>query len=361
MGTASSDLVLGSLYELIDRLEDGARLPTVRALMKSFRVSQPAVQGAFERLQAEGLVRSQVGRGSYVVKQAGRAAARGGPSSLLILSNASMNERCVLVQNRIIAGMAGHGGKVVQMSYHDTEHLLELLGPVPRFDAAILQSHYESIPVRLLNMLKTKSRALVVDGHSIAGLDIDRVGTDWVEAMELALEHLIGNGHRRIGLVTTDTSAQPILATRRAFGRLARFRGAAGLETTTVVLEGVKHPTQSIGDKLERALAGLGGGAGRLPFTAALILGISDGIGVLQCVERLGLEMPGDLAVCLLGHRDVPTEHFGILTMAGSTHAEAADLLIDTLRRRLEAPDQPPQIAFLESGLAARRSTEAPH
>lgn len=357
---ATSDQVLDSLYARIDRAEDGARLPTVRELMRSFRVSQAAVQEAFDRLRAEGLVDSRVGRGSYVVKASTAAASRRSSlDSLLILSNASMNERCVLVQNRIVSEMAQHGGKVVQMSYHDTDHLLELLASTPRFDAAILQSHYESIPVRLLGLLKAKTRALVVDGHSIAGLDIDRVGTDWEEALDLALGHLAGLGHHRVALISTDVIAQPILGARRAFARLARGRGLAAADARTVLLAGVKHPTVSIDAKLEAALAPLRRN-GHLPFTAAVILGVSDGIGLRQCLDRLDVGVPEDLSVYMLGHRDVPSEHFGILTMAGSSHVEAADQLTAVLRRRLADPDLPPQIVHLGTAEALRRSTAAP-
>ena len=173
---AASESVLSHLRDLIDQLEDGARLPTVRDLMKRLGVSQGAVQGALSRLRHDGLVSAHVGRGTYVVKSGSsetpdrqtKVAApsrRNALDSLLILSNASMNERCILVQNQIIANVTAEGGKVVQMSYHDTDHLLRMLESVPDFAAAILQSHYERIPVRLLNLLQAKTRALVLDGH----------------------------------------------------------------------------------------------------------------------------------------------------------------------------------------------------
>ena len=188
---SSSDLVLRSLYDLVDGLEDGARLPTVRELMRTFHVSQAAVQRAFGALAAEGLVTSQVGRGTFVTRAGGTAQGAPGRAdraldSLLILSNASMNQRCVLVQNHIVEEMAAGGSKVVQMSYHNTGHLLDILGSLPRFDAAILQSHYENIPVRLLQLLQEKATALTVDGHTLSGVDIDRVGTDWEDALLVA-------------------------------------------------------------------------------------------------------------------------------------------------------------------------------
>jgi DNA-binding LacI/PurR family transcriptional regulator len=265
-----------------------------------------------------------------------------------------MNERCVLVQERIVAGMSAHGGKVVQMSYHDTEHLLDLLASAPRFDAAILQSHFESIPVRLLGLLKAKTRALVVDGHSIAGLDIDRVGTDWEEALDMALARLVGLGHRRVALVSIDASAQPVLSARRAFPRLARLHGLAAEDVRTLPLAGLQHPSQRLGDRLDRALTPLR--AHGLPFSAAVLLGVSDGAGIRESLDRLGLRAPQDLSVVLLGHRDVPSEHAGLLTVAGSASAEAADQLAAVLSRRLAAPGAPPEVVYLETAEVVRAS-----
>lgn len=364
MRTAPSNVVLNALYELIARLENGARLPTVRELMKNFRVSQATVQDAIGRLREEGLLISQVGRGTYVVKGESSDAGRSDTKepaerldSLLILSNASMNERCALVQNYIVEEMSRSGSKVVQMSYHHTGHLLEILSSIPSFDAVILQSHYENIPIRLLHLLQEKTLALVVDGHTVSGVDIDRIGTDWEEALEVALQHLSELGHKSIGLVSMNTMAQPILSARRAFTRIGARRNHVFDLFQPIVLNGVLHPTHSVDKPLEEALAGLFDARGKLPFTALVTLGISDSLGIRQCLDRLNLKFPGDLSVFVLGHHDVPTEHFGVMTVAGSSHLEAAQQLVDTIRRRLASRHLPPQIVYLNCSEVIRQST----
>ncbi|BCH27697.1 hypothetical protein MesoLjLc_75700 [Mesorhizobium sp. L-8-10] len=359
----SGNIVLSSLHDLIARLEDGARLPTVRDLMKRHRVSQATVQEAINRLRDEGVVTSQVGRGTYVVK--GGSGARTDRAfgsapvldSLLILSNASMNERCALVQNYIVQEMSREGSKVVQISYHHTDHLLEILSSLPNFDAAILQSHYESIPIRLLHLLQQKTRALVVDGHTVSGVDIDRIGTDWEDALELAFRHLSELGHRSFGMVSLNTTAQPVLAARRAFVRHGSIGREGYVFHAPVVLDGVLHPTHSVEKALEYALSGLMGEDGRLPFTALVTVGISDTLGVRQCLDRLGLRRPRDLSVAILGHHDVPTEHLGDMTVSGSSHLEAAQKLVETIRKRIVEPASPPQIVYLQCSQITRQST----
>lgn len=362
MRPASANVVLSALYELIERLDDGARLPTVRDLMKKYQVSQATVQEALERLRREGRLVSQVGRGTYVTR-GGSAAAPGNEAddrasnldSLLILSNASLNERCVLVQNYIVQEMSRHDAKVVQISYHHTDHLLEILSSIPNFDAAVLQSHYESIPIKLLNLLQQKTKALVVDGHTVSGVDIDRVGTDWEDALELALQHLVDLGHRSFGLVSINTMAQPVLAARRAFTRHAAIERDGFAFHAPIVLEQVQHPAHSVLDAIEQTLAPYLSD-GRLPFTSLITLGISDTLGVTQGLQKLGLRWPNDLSVVVLGHRDVPSEHLGVMTIVGSSQREAAERLVETIRRRIGEPALPPQIAYLRCDQVVHQS-----
>jgi DNA-binding LacI/PurR family transcriptional regulator len=248
------------------------------------------------------------------------------------------------------------GSKVVQISYHNTGHLLEILTSIPNFDAAILQSHYESIPIRLLSLLQGKARALVVDGHTVSGVDIDRVGTDWEDALDMAMAHLAGLGHRSVALVSLDSMAQPILTVRRAFDRAGRENGQ-WRDMRTIMLGGVHNPTHSVGEALRRALSGLMDGEGRLPFSAMITLGLSDSFGIRHCLDGLGIDWPRDLAVFILGHHDVPTEHFGTMSIAGSSYLEGASRLVEVIRRRLETPETPPQIVYLQCAQTIREST----
>lgn len=364
MRNTPSNLVLAALRDQISRLDGGDRLPTVRELMSAHRVGQGAVQEALTHLREEGLISSQVGRGTYVLKgnaRTGRPEPARSPrlDSLLILSNASLNERCVLVQNHILGELMKSGSKVVQIAYHDTEHLLEILTSIPNFDAVILQSHYESIPIRLLHLLQSKTRALVVDGHTVSGVDIDRIGTDWEEALDIALEHLSALGHRSVGLVALDSTAQPIASVMRAFERIGRRDAERWREARPIVLRGVHHPTLSVSAALGEALGALRAEeTGKLPFTALVTLGISDVLGMRQCLGEMGIAIPRDLSVFVLGHHDVPTEHLGVMSIAGSSHLQAAQELMKTIHRRLLSPNEPPQIIYLDCVAAIRESTD---
>jgi DNA-binding LacI/PurR family transcriptional regulator len=368
----SSKVILTELQGLIGQLDDGARLPTVRDLMKRFSASQGIVQAALSQLRDAGQLSSQVGRGTFVVKAGGHPRGASVPvvvadtntadhfNSYLMLSSTRLNERSVLVQNGIQSTLNMDGINVVQMSYQNTDQLLQILRNAPRFGASILQSHFETIPVRLLHLLQEKSHVIVADGHSISGIDIDRVGTDWTEAVDNAVEHLTSLGHRKIGLVTIDGHGRPILAARRYFSRMNDWRGT-GLEVhPPLTLSNMVFPTQAVGDALGSLLRDLRSDHGKLPFTALLSLGVSDGAGVRQSLQNLSIKVPEDLSVHILGHCDVPSEHFQFFSVSGPNYADAVAGLIRCVKDRLHQPDLPPQITYLPIQRVLRASTTAP-
>jgi DNA-binding LacI/PurR family transcriptional regulator len=367
----SSNVIFEELQTLIGQLDDGARLPTVRDLMKRFSASQTIVQAALNDLRASGQLSSHVGRGTFVAKgtgDSGRASVRETLptstdhqfNSYLMLSSSRLNERSVLVQNGIQSTLSADHINVVQMSYQNSNQVLEILRNAPKFGAAILQSHFETIPIRLLNLLQEKSDVIVADGHSLSGIDIDRVGTDWTEAVDDAVEHLVSLGHRKFGLVTIDGDGQPILTARRYFSRLSNWQGTNFELHPPLTLKNMSYPTQPVTEAMTSLLKGLMSDDGNLPFTALMVLGISDGAGVRQCFENLSINVPDDLSVHILGHCDVPSEHYGFFSMSGTNYRDAIADITRCVRDRVKHPGMQPQISYLPIQRVLHMSTAAP-
>jgi hypothetical protein len=56
----------------------------------------------------------------------------------------------------------------------------------------------------------------------------------------------------------------------------------------------------------------------------------------------------------------VPSEHLGVMTIAGSSQRKAAERLVETIRRRIEDPLLSPQIVYLHCDQVVRNSTARP-
>ena len=64
------------------RLASGARLPAIRDLARELGVNRDTVATAYERLSAEGVLESTVGRGTFVAESGGAAAPKAAEPTL---------------------------------------------------------------------------------------------------------------------------------------------------------------------------------------------------------------------------------------------------------------------------------------
>jgi DNA-binding LacI/PurR family transcriptional regulator len=166
---------------------------------------------------------------------------------------------------------------------------------------------------------------------------VPHVVTDDVRGGEIAAEHLIARGHRRIGFVG-DQPASPFGFTssehrREGFRRALR---RAGIEPDTGLERRGRH-----GREEARVLAeDLLGCSGRP--TAVFAASDTQALGVLEAAQSAGLSVPGDVAV--IGFDD--TEIAGAIGLSTvrqplrESGARGADLLFAAITGG-EAPECP--------------------
>ena len=153
-------------------------------------------------------------------------------------------------------------------------------------DAARLHAQVENAPVVLLGQLP--------DSH-LPFVDVDNQG-----GAALATEHLLGLGHQRIGLIT---NAQPVYTA--SADRLAGYRQAlesAGLPFRQELVRYGNFTPQSGVRAMSELLA--------LRPTPSAVFVASDtvALGALQCLRRLRVRVPEDMA--LVGFDDIPLVEF---------------------------------------------------
>jgi DNA-binding LacI/PurR family transcriptional regulator len=355
---------MGSAQHLEEYLESlamqarpGDRLPTVRRLMAEFDVSQAVVQRITDRLKAEGRISAETGRGTFFVGGEAAAApaaeskARGEQRSVLFLRRATSLQRGRRVLEVLHQRLQAENCRVVEVSYTDSRDALEILRNLPRFDACVIQSTFETISIEMLAAVRRKAAAIVVDGAVLAGTEVDAVGIEWGSAVELALNHLRALGHRRIALVL---GSHFVLATE--IGRIwFQARMATEPESGTVI----KVPAWPHEDYAQMAAEAIAAqhrqsGAGR--FTALIVWGVESGTAFTASLQKHGLEVPRDLSVVLLGRTDLANEHGDFYSICGTTTQAQANALFEAVRARWDEPMAEYRITYLPLSLTERRS-----
>jgi DNA-binding LacI/PurR family transcriptional regulator len=188
---------------------------------------------------------------------------------------------------------------------------------------------------------------VVYIGRLLKVVNVDSVTTDDVTGGRMAVDHLVGLGHRRI--VHVDGGASPG-AERRSDGyRLGMERH--GLADEIRIIEGAY--TIDAGARAGREILA---DEARRP-TAVFASNDMAAIGLINEAVKHGLKVPDDLSV--IGYDDVMLA--GTETLSLSTiHQPAGDLAaagVKALIERLQAPDAQIRKRLIPPRLVARRST----
>jgi DNA-binding LacI/PurR family transcriptional regulator len=343
---------------LAQRGQEGDRLPTIRALMRQFGLSQARVQAVLAELHERGAIIAEVGRGTFLAGPGliGEISAPDAPAevgrSVLILRRTVATRRARMVLEEVGRRLAASGHRTLEIGYSDAPHACRVLRTLPRFDACLLSSAFEPMPIEMLAALRRKAAAVVVDGAWLTGADIDSIGFEWGASVEQAIATLRAAGHARIALATT---ARPFLANILGLHRYDALRqrsdGAALLPPILLDL----LPTDGLAAAIVAALAAL-----EAPPTALIAWGIEDGEAFRAVLEEAGFPVPDRLSVILLGRTDIPEEGAGFFDVVGYRTDAQCDAVHAALLRRWDHPDAPHTLRLMPVHARDARSVAAP-
>jgi len=352
------------LLDLARSAAPGDQLPPVRVLMSRFGVSQSVVQRVTAKLKEEGKISAEVGRGTFftgdnAAAQQTAARQQGSPTSrsVLILRRSVSIRRGRRVVEDLQTRLISDGHRVVEVSYTDTADADLVLRGLPRFDACMIQSSFETISIATLAAVKRKTDVIVIDGAALAGTEVDSVGLEWGKPVDQAVTLLRENGHEDIGLVITSNY---LLAVELGKMRFAEVMRSADGERQPSIIEVAAWPHEDY-ERLavERILAARRSD-GRLPFTALIVWGIESGQRFRDLLLQDGIEITRDLSVILLGRTDLDNEHDGFFTTIGARAADQVAGLHDVIAGRWAQPDHPFGTLFVAAHLRSASSVGSP-
>lgn len=325
------------LVELLGTGSPGDRLPTVRTMMQRFSLSQAKVQKELDALRKNGTIVSGVGQGTFIAQRAGDAAAprppaTATPRSVLFLRRSEGMRRGRLVLEAVQRRFVADGCQILEVSYSDARHACRVLRTLPHFDGCVIQSSFETIPVEMLAAARLRADAIAIDGAWLIGTDLDAVGFEWGEPVERAVALLRQHGHRDIMLATSATSfLANDLGIRRYEGLRERLRSEATLHSPLLIGE---PPHAEYTAAMVEALRTQIGPDGTLPFTGLIAWGVESGTTLRAALAGIGIMVPEQLSVVLLGRTDIPEEADGFFSLIGYRASEQCDGLYEALNRR---------------------------
>jgi len=214
--------------------------------------------------------------------------------------------------------------------------------------------------LRHVDLLRRAGIAVVFTDMNPRIASVSSVICDNFSGGHEGMRHLLGLGHRRIGVIAGEVPAS---------GRSTRT-APVGLER----VRGMVQACRSLAPDAELVFSG--------PFPAATVeLGVEEtefllsrdpavtaifattdilAIGAMQAAHRLGISVPEDLSI--LGYDGVmeSTITFPSLTTIRQPIHEMGELAARTLLTQIRQPDAPAQQIVLENGLLLRESTARP-
>lgn len=204
------------------------------------------------------------------------------PQVILGVEQAAMQQGFHVLLKPVDPNDAGGYARLITENHVDG---IFLSGP-RQDDTALMNLHRQNVPIMLMGQLPDT--------------DIPFVDIDATAGAELAVGHLVGCGHQRIGMITNApldyTSAQ-----QRRAGYLKALKGAALPFDKTLIREGNYTPASGY-----EAMQALLQDSPRP--TAVFVASDVVAMGAILAIKEAGLRIPQDIAV--VGFDDIPLAEF---------------------------------------------------
>lgn len=352
----------------------GAWLPPERELAEEFRVGRPVVRAAISSLIATGhLTRSPGCRPliSYAssCQPADRRRARAALRMIaLVLPHQPSYASAQAILRGVNRGLAEHD-RPYHVAVFDTHapdapevasgsaterEVLARLSDEGAAGVIIWHLSGDHTLPAILRLHASGSPVVFLD-RCPRGHDCDYVGVDNRAGVQMAVEHLIGLGHRRIAYLTN--SEQISTVRDRELGYRDALMGAGIAPDPALV-----YVTPEL---LRADLSGAAEYIVGLPDrpTAAVVLNDLHAFELIRQLEARGVRVPADMSVIGFDDVEANSPHPGMLTTVRQSFEEIGRRAADLLLRRLRSPEGAPetyQHVVLPTALTVRRTTDRP-
>ncbi len=354
--------IAAALREQIQRRELMGKLPGERPLMARFGVQRNTIRQALELLAQEGWLEIRPRSGVYA--RSADDAARLDDGGTILLVNA-WNKASNAINHVFLGLSAALEGSPVSVQRFNSQprpgsrfHVY----PSAEYIAAnkvvgIALWAQNPTDVNALMELRDAVPLVLID-RRIMGFEADCVRSDDLAGGQMLTEHLLSQGHRRIGFVGDEVFAETVQQRWRGY-TLALEEAEITPEPYLIALfAGIQEPNFS--ETLKMLIAGNGD-----PLTALICSNDTTALLVLKYLQAQQIRVPEDMVVA--GYGNLLSDYMDTigLTTVEQPFEEigkiAGELLIRRLTQARDWKRGPPKLLALPVCLVPRASTKQAH
>jgi LacI family transcriptional regulator len=190
---------------------------------------------------------------------------------------------------------------------------------------------------------------VVVVSRDWPDLPVNTVGQDHYQQANIALQHLVQLGHRKITFLAREVDrVYDWFKIRLACYRKAMSALGQGDEQDLIAV--APDPTQAVKSLLDR----------RPDVTAIFSVNDGNAIGAMRVLREMGLVVPEHISVIGLDDSTKPPPDYPGLTTVAFPHYKVGYLAAETLLRRIQDPELAYSRIFVRSYLVERASCAPP-
>mgnify|MGYP005892734449 CR=1 FL=1 len=306
------------------------RLQSIRALMRSYSVSQLLIDRTLGRLRDEGLLRKRSdGLYTYLCEEADTQAialiTSNWPSTVRMEQQECLKRRAARRNLRILPFT--HSFRASFRSIRQQENLKAILisPPSPLNTEDIEQIQNSRIPILIIN-------------HQYGELNLNFVSPSYFEGGMLAAEHLIRNGHRKLALLFSQPHNWCINQRAAGFLTTAELLGAK-VRVLDVQVQNGEIADRKVYPYLMNFLR-----RKKPDFTALAALCDCTAKTAICALAASGYTTPDDISVIGIEGLNASQYFLPPLTSVGVDLAHYMDTILDTVEELLRNPEQRIQI-----------------
>lgn len=308
----------------------GEKLPSVRSLMRRFKISQHTVMSAFRLLEEEQLISRRNGSGVY------RSTSNHAPLIAYCLpdtmsSEIAMREKCLRI------ACEERGWKLVAHPFDPKR--VDIFADEIRADGYVLQPELVTFRSPLLTRLGASRVPCVVFGRDTGGTHLDFCVGDDASIIKEFISGLVKLGHRRLALMVSEPHFHEIEERIKVFTHLCQILDIEYFEILDAKVEYGPDSIEQSDVFLRKYVKLLP--RNRLPFTGMITISSSGSIAALRALHDAGFRAPQDYSLCCMGTDTRAPYSIPSITNAFSHHMECAEACMRIIGRRLQNDKTP--------------------